>query len=290
MSSNFRRERVERGIYRCPNGKLEIGWRDASGRQRWKKVDGGVKAARAALAREHAKRASGGQEPENPRLTFSAAADAWWGSPASLAAQLDRDLRTASALPPRPLRRDASDGIGPSEVLRWLTIAKREGTAGTTLRKRLTVLGAIFDFANRHLGHPGANPVRALDRSERPKSDSEPKRTLTDDELAELLDAIPLPHRLLFELLAETGMRKSEAAGLTWDHLDLSAMTIAVRRQLAPRSEERVELKTRNSARTLVITPRLAARLREHNLASGRPGPNDLVSAARTDSPTTSTP
>ena len=41
-----RRSRVERNIYRRPDGKPEIGYRDSTGKQRWKVVEGGITAAR----------------------------------------------------------------------------------------------------------------------------------------------------------------------------------------------------------------------------------------------------
>src|SRR3954453_6311105 len=66
------------GIYVRRDGRLEIGWRDASGKQRWRVVDGGLKAAEAALAEEHAKRARGERVALNPRLSFDDAASAWW--------------------------------------------------------------------------------------------------------------------------------------------------------------------------------------------------------------------
>ena len=76
-STPKRREKVEPGIYRRPDGRLEIGWRDASGTQRWHVVDGGIKAARNALATEHAKRAKG-ERIASPRLTLARALDAAW--------------------------------------------------------------------------------------------------------------------------------------------------------------------------------------------------------------------
>ena len=36
-----RRVRVERNLYRRPTGVLEVGFKDASGIQRWRTVDGG---------------------------------------------------------------------------------------------------------------------------------------------------------------------------------------------------------------------------------------------------------
>jgi hypothetical protein len=40
-----RRVRVERGIYRRATGVLEVGFKDETGRQRWRTVDGGILAA-----------------------------------------------------------------------------------------------------------------------------------------------------------------------------------------------------------------------------------------------------
>ena len=73
-----RRQRVEPCIYSRTgaNGKdqFEIGWRDSQGRQRWRRVEGGIMAARKALADEHAKRARGERPSADPRLKFNDAA------------------------------------------------------------------------------------------------------------------------------------------------------------------------------------------------------------------------
>jgi hypothetical protein len=62
-SSPSRRERVEPGIYSRTDATgrqaFEIGFRDAQGRQRWRRVEGWIKAARAALAEAHATRSLG---------------------------------------------------------------------------------------------------------------------------------------------------------------------------------------------------------------------------------------
>jgi hypothetical protein len=53
-TSTSRRLRVEAGIYKRTGADgrpaYEISWRDVQGRQRWRRVEGGVKAARVALA------------------------------------------------------------------------------------------------------------------------------------------------------------------------------------------------------------------------------------------------
>jgi hypothetical protein len=45
-------------------------------------------------------------------------------------------------------------------------------------------------------------------------------RALTRTELADLLEQLPAEWRLFFELLAHSGLRISEAIGLTWDHVE----------------------------------------------------------------------
>ncbi|MHB1571456.1 MAG: hypothetical protein ACYC0H_19935, partial [Solirubrobacteraceae bacterium] len=90
-SSQSRRRRVEQGIYVrldangadvLKGGKLvyEIGYRDAQGKQRWRVVEGGIPAARSALAQAHSDRARGVRTAVDPRMTFNAAADAWWAA------------------------------------------------------------------------------------------------------------------------------------------------------------------------------------------------------------------
>ena len=70
-----RRVRVERGIYRRSTGVLEVGFKDESGRLRWRTVDGGH--ARGAKVRDDlsARRARGESVAPNPKLRFGEAAD-----------------------------------------------------------------------------------------------------------------------------------------------------------------------------------------------------------------------
>lgn len=55
----------------------EIGWRDASGRQTWEGVEGGITAARSLLRLKQAERINGEDEPDDRRLKFGKAADQW---------------------------------------------------------------------------------------------------------------------------------------------------------------------------------------------------------------------
>jgi integrase len=90
------------------------------------------------------------------------------------------------------------------------------------------------------------------------------RRFLTRAELVRLLDEVPPKWRPLFELLAATGLRISEAVGLRWSDLVLDGDTphLQVRRAIVKGAI--VAPKSWHGARLIPLTPELAARLRAH--------------------------
>ncbi len=273
-----RRVRVESGIYERPDGRLEIGWRDARGKLRWRVVEGKLKAARAALAQEHAKRARGEDCGANPRLTFDEASDSWWRvhsgtiRPRTQGAYSNGLKHLRAYFGTQRLSR-----ITPAEVASYVVEKRGEGLKGWTIKGHLTVLSSVFKYASRHLGFREPNPVALLERGERPNTDDEkPKRVLSSDELARLLAAVPSKHRLIFRTAAEAGLRLAEVLGLTWQDVGFSDQTITVAFQL-DRQGKRVPLKTKASRRVLEVTPRLIGELREHALKTERQEPHALV-------------
>jgi integrase len=86
-------------------------------------------------------------------------------------------------------------------------------------------------------------------------------------------------YRVFYELLAFSGLRYSEAAGLIWSDLDLAEGTISVTAQLARGEAKRVPTKTEEE-RVVNIDPELVATLREHKtkaLSLGRAGGEQFV-------------
>jgi integrase len=277
--SEPRRVRVEPGIFKRPDGKLEIGWRDAAGKQRWRVVEGGIKAARAALDIERAKRAKGERVPLAPRLTFTAAGEAWWSA---IEPRVRPRTQETYAGHLKRLREEFGtirlSAITPTLVAAYVARLRAAGAKGWTVRGRLQILSSIYGHAVKRLGYVGDNPVGLLDRGERPStSDAAPWRVLTDEELTRLLDAIPAEHRLVFELMAQTGLRISEALGLTWSSVDFDAATLTVETQRAHRGAAHVATKTQNSERTITLSPELIAKLRQYRLATGRPGGGEFL-------------
>jgi integrase len=88
------------------------------------------------------------------------------------------------------------------------------------------------------------------------------RRFLTRAELVRLLDEVPAKRRPLFELLAATGLRVSEAVGLRWSDLVLDGDTphLQVRRAIVKGAI--VAPKSRHGARLIPLTADLAAMLR----------------------------
>lgn len=172
----IRRERVERGIYRRQGADgvttYEIGWRDATGRQRWRRVNGGLKPARVALAEVHAARARGERAAREPRLRFDQAADAWWQNRVVRLRPATQDAYAASLMHlEKRFGRTRMMDITPGDIAAFVAAQQRAGLRGWTIRGQLTVLGAIFTYASCHLGLVGGNPLATLDRVERPSVD-----------------------------------------------------------------------------------------------------------------------
>lgn len=281
-----RRVRVESGIYKRPDGKLEIGFRDASGKQRFRGPFRGLRAARAALAEQVAKRAKGEKIADDPRLKFNDGANAWWSARVvRLRPQTQATYGGALHHLREHFGRRRLADISPSDVAAYIAIKQAEGLKGWTLKGQMTVLGSIFTYAARHLGFVGSNPVSLLDRVERPNSDDESeKRILTPDELSRLLASVDAYYPPLFSLAAESGGRLSEILGLTWQDIDFENQTVSFQFQLG-RDGKRHPLKTKRSRRVIEITQSMIATLRKAKLASQKSGDYDFVFVSRAGTP-----
>lgn len=290
MAAKERRSRVEPSIYvrKDAQGKPvhEIVFRDSDGRQRWRTVEGGLKAARRALAEAKADSTRGVRVAANPRLTFNQAADAW------RAERVVRLRPTTQAgydyhlerLRGRFGKRRMTD-ITADDLARFVRDEQAQGRKGWTIKGSLTVFNGVHRHACRHLGLATENPSKLLDSVERPgTADEKAKRVLTDDELARLLANVGDEYRLLFDLAAQTGARLSETLGLVWDNIDLKDETVTFTHQL-DRGGHRVPLKTKRSRRCLEVPSDLVSRLRTHKFASAHSGRHDLVFVSRAGTP-----
>ena len=128
-----------------------------------------------------------------------------------------------------------------------------------------------------------AHPLAARQARPRevPKQRSTKKpRRLDDADLERLFAAATPGYRIVFVLLAFTGLRIREALGLTWADVDLEHGLIRVERQLADDDVTYVDVKTANARRELPLYPVLRRSLVEHKLAAIWTADDDPVFAA----------
>ena len=159
-----RRVRVERNIYRRASGVYEVGFKDGAGRQRWRTVEGGITAARAAWDELLVRRSRGEHVATNVRLRFGDAAAQWLAGPVV-------DLRATTqacyrnAVEQHLMRRFAThrlDTISADDLAALVRELRGDGLAEATIVIVVGVVNRIYRYAARRLGWAGTNPVALL--------------------------------------------------------------------------------------------------------------------------------
>jgi integrase len=286
-SNHPRRVRVERNIYRRASG---VGFKDGSGKQRWRTVHGGITAARAARDELLARRGRGERVEVKTRRRFGDAGMAWLDGPVQdLRPRTDECYRNAlnTHLLPRLAARRL-DAISPDDLADLVREMREAGLSESTIAIAIGVINRVYRYAIRRLAFSGVNPVSAMLSSERPKpSQSKRRRIFEGAELEQTIAAASEPYRTLFTVAALTGARVSELLGLTWGDVrldDLDDAEIEFVWQVDRRGERR-PMKTDASARTVPIPRELALILARHKLASKFAQPTDYVFTTRTAGP-----
>lgn len=163
----------------------------------------------------------------------------------------------------------------------WLAKPKDEGGKGlaaASVRKVVVPLKALLATALDD-DDVRANPAAGL-RLRLDESEDDDAKALTGEELALWLAAVPPEWAPFFGFLVHTGMRISEALGLTWDRVELGVNPcVRVDRQRARTGSGHKRLKSANSRRTIPLSPGMAATLRELR-AQGYRGEESYVWAA----------
>lgn len=278
-----RRVRVERNIYRRATDVLEVGFKDASGIQRWRTVNGGIMAARKLRDELLARRGRGETVEPDPRRRFGEAADLWLAGPVlDLRATTQAGYRSAvdQHLRPRYGNRRL-DSITADELASLVRDMRTNGKSEATIAAVIGAASRIYRFAARRLGFKGQNPTTLMLSSERPKVSLSMRRPIfTPEEIEQTLAASTEPYRTLFTVAALTGARVSELCGLTWadvqlDDIDDAEITFAWQ---VDRHGNRRPTKTDGSARTVPI-PREPLIIVRRKLASRDTRPEAFVFA-----------
>jgi integrase len=268
-----RRERVERGIYRRSTGVLEVGFKDETGRQCWRTIEGGILAARKVRNDLAARRARGESITLKPKLRFGEASDGWLGGPVvdlRETTQVKYRCMVNQHLRPRFEGRRL-DAVNADDLARLVCELRAESMSEATIAVILGVVSAIYKFAARRLGWSGTLPTTLMLRSERPRTSHTKRRPIfTSEQLDQTIAASAEPFRTLFIAAALTGARISELCALTWDNVridDLDDAEIEFAWQV-DRHGNRRPTKTDGSARTVPIPRELAIVLARHKLAT----------------------
>jgi len=168
--------------------------------------------------------------------------------------------------------------IEPADVRRFVRRIEDRGLAPATVRRYLQALRSLLADAVDD-GTLAIDPsARVRVRTQRQDmNQDEPAKSMTREELERLLAALPPRWLPFFSLLAETGLRISEALGLDWSDFKLGERpTVWVRRQFY-RGEMR-RTKTSTGRRELPISAGAARWVR-----ASRPSPAEgPVFATRT--------
>jgi integrase len=287
------RRNIERNIYERIGAdgrrRLELGYRDSTGQQRWKVLgEVGIKRARAERDELLGKRGKGEKVVPSPKLRFGQAAERWTAERVAELRPTTQDAyRYALAHALKRWRHRRLDSIGPDNCVQLVRELRGEGLSESYIGSVLGCAHQVFRYARRHLRWQRSSPVADLLKSERPKTGSPERRVYEGDELAQTIAAADEPWASLFRLAAVTGARESELLGLKWDDLRLDDLDAAMVRfgYQVDRRGVRVPLKTDESKATLPLPRSTTRMLLEHKARSLHSGPRAFVFATRTGKP-----
>jgi integrase len=287
------RVRVERGIYRQPNGKYAVCFM-LDGKPTFRTIGYDLDIARAER-QTFVDAARWGVVAAAPRLRFDTVAEWWLGRFAHRVTSGQRRERTLELhryhldrhLTPR-LGRCLIRQISTADIADLLDEIREKGCAEKTVAGALATLASVMGFAVRN-GWIAESPVAKLDRDERPHPARRQQCVLGRQEIARLLDACLPAYRTLITAALYAGMRISELLGLIWDDLDLATGSVHVRAQLsranAATPAKRVPPKTPSALRQIPLAPQLTTMLREHRAGTPQPAGGDWVFATSNGTP-----
>ncbi|MGI8774476.1 MAG: tyrosine-type recombinase/integrase [Actinomycetota bacterium] len=202
--------KIDRCIYKLPNGRYQAHSYDALGKERSKTFDK-LTDARAYRAEMCIQKRKGDLPTSASRTTFQNYAEVYLVQKLSLRRrtrdkyQAELALHLLPAFGPLPLAR-----ISRLDVQQWVVNQVRTGLSPETVRGHFSLLTAIF---NRAVVEDllAKSPCTSI---ELPRVRREEKRFLTAEQVEALVQAAPDPYKVLIYAAAYLGCRWQELSGL----------------------------------------------------------------------------
>jgi integrase len=172
-------------------------------------------------------------------------------------------------------------------VFRTPKLGEPKRLSDSTIRNILNPVRSCFATA-RSEGLIRNNPATGLALPHREKiedDDGEQVKPLTREQLATILKVVHPRHRLMFKLLAATGMRISEAIALEWRHVRLDGPEPCIRIKRGIVRGRVQPPKSKYGRRDIPIAADIVAELRAHQRDSEWPGAEQLVFPSTTGTP-----
>lgn len=154
--------------------------------------------------------------------------------------------------------------IDRADVRQLFMSMRKKGKSTSVIKKLRVALSALYETAieDELVRHNPAKGVRIPAPLTEEEYVDERAKALTRRDLTALLGQVPPEWQLFFEFLTHTGLRISEAIGLTWRHIDLGEHPhVKVREQVY--RGKRKALKTQKARRDIPLSSGMAARLEE---------------------------
>lgn len=237
-------------------------WRDPEGKQRSKAIGTRMKEAEA-YAIKMQTRVFDGTYRDIEEITFSAFAEQWLRDYARVQVKPStllnyRSMMQSSLIPFFGNRKLSS--IRTADVQRYVSGRMASGVKAATVQKALIMLKGMLKQAVQW-DYLRENPALAVKAPRREHTEMD---CLTPAEIHVFLAALDDQWQPLFLTAILTGMRLGELLALMWSDIDWNGSTIRVRRSVWQGKFQ--EPKTRNSVRTIGMTPTLATALLEHKM------------------------
>lgn len=262
------------------NGRYRGGYRDATGATHYVRGTFTHKAAaqRAAAALEDKARRRLAGDPDAHKRTWAEWQVEWMESRVSEASTRRVDeSRIKNHLGPR-WNAVKLGAISRHDVKEWAAAMRRDGKSAELVRRCVDLFSASLNAA-MDAEIIEANPAAriTLERGQQAQ-----ERFLTREEFVALVANLPSPRdQLVVKMLANTGLRWSELAGLHWNRVDLGRGTLRVVETWDEAAEQMKSYPKSRHVRDVPIPPWLVAELRKLPVTIGGCGHDHAAGECR---------